>query len=49
MIFDFVDCIWFVFDIIYKMGGWWFVLLNEVFFEFLLLYVYLDNGGIGDS
>ncbi|KAK4660834.1 hypothetical protein QC762_122580 [Podospora pseudocomata] len=46
---DFVDCIWSVFDTIYKTGGRRFVLLNEAPLELSPLYAHPDNGGTGDS
>ncbi|KAK0659761.1 hypothetical protein QBC41DRAFT_44654 [Cercophora samala] len=46
---DFVDCIWTVFDTIYKTGGRRFVLLNEAPLELSPLYAHPDNGGTGDS
>ncbi|KAK3390221.1 GDSL lipase/esterase [Podospora didyma] len=46
---DFVNCIWTVFDSIYKTGGRRFVLLNEAPLELAPLYALPQNGGTLDS
>ncbi|KAK6088947.1 gdsl lipase acylhydrolase family protein [Seiridium cupressi] len=46
---DFVDCIWQVFDAIYKTGGRRFVLLNTASLEHSPLYAAPQNGGVGDD
>ncbi|KAK4185083.1 GDSL lipase/esterase [Podospora australis] len=46
---DYVDCIWSVFDSIYKTGGRRFVLLNTAPLELSPLYAEQKNGGTGDS
>ncbi|KAL2024506.1 hypothetical protein VTK56DRAFT_7549 [Thermocarpiscus australiensis] len=46
---DFVDCVWSVFDAIYKTGGRRFVLLNEAPLELSPLYASPQNGGTFDS
>ena len=46
---DFVDCVWSVFDAVYKTGGRRFVLLNTAPLELSPLYAHPDDGGIGDS
>jgi phospholipase/lecithinase/hemolysin len=45
----FVDCIWEVFDNIYKTGGRHFVLLNQAPLQVSPLYASIPNGGIADS
>jgi len=46
---DFVDCVWSVFDAIYKAGGRRFVLLNQAPLELSPLYALPANGGTLDS
>ena len=46
---SYVDCIWSVFDSIYRTGGRRFVLLNLAPLELAPLYAPLSAGGIGDS
>ncbi|KAL2257378.1 hypothetical protein VTK26DRAFT_248 [Humicola hyalothermophila] len=46
---DFVECVWSVFDAVYKTGGRRFVLMNTGPLELSPLYAHPDNGGTGDS
>ena len=46
---DYVDCVWSVFDAIYKTGGRRFVLLNTAPLELSPLYALPENGGTFDS
>jgi len=46
---DFVDCVWSIFDHIYKTGGRRFVLINEAPLELAPLYATPENGGTLDS
>ncbi|KAH8198176.1 hypothetical protein TruAng_007657 [Truncatella angustata] len=46
---NFIDCIWEVFDNIYKTGGRHFVLLNTAPLELSPLYAAPQNSGIGDN
>ncbi|KAI1841448.1 hypothetical protein JX265_001484 [Neoarthrinium moseri] len=46
---NFVECIWDVFDAIYKTGGRHFVLLNEAPLEYSPLYAAPQNSGVGDD
>jgi hypothetical protein len=46
---NFIDCIWQVFDIIYKTGGRNFVLLNTAPLEYSPLYAAPQNGGVSDN
>ncbi|KAK4226799.1 GDSL lipase/esterase [Podospora fimiseda] len=46
---NFVECVWSVFDAIYKTGGRRFVLLNEAPLERSPLYAPIEKGGTGDS
>lgn len=46
---DFVDCVWSVFDAVYKTGGRRFVLFNEAPLEQSPLYKTVEDGGAGDN
>ncbi|KAK8070583.1 acetyl esterase [Apiospora hydei] len=46
---DFVDCVWRVFDAIYRQGGRRFVLLNQAPLERTPLYAAPQRGGAGDN